>query len=194
MRIANNTPKNPADYKDFITQLLSRFPDKHEGFILLYLLSVADDGWTVNSSVNAMAVQLNMNRKTLLRHINSLCEKGYTVWETIPGLRHPNLLHLRQQIICKETADDATEEATNGTSAVATNGTSQITPKNLKTHCITSRYDEIENPFGTRDRSSDGTSNGATKKEEKQNKEEFPPAPPEEEKKQKKEKNTHTNA
>ena len=108
MRTINNTTKNPTNNIAFITQVLSRFSDKREGLVLVYLLTVADEGWMVETSVNAMAAQLNMHRQTLTRFINRLCEKGYAVWEATAGSRHPNLLHITP-LVTDDVTDCVTE-------------------------------------------------------------------------------------
>ena len=185
MRTNINTPENPKNSIAFINQLLSHFSDKREGLVLVYLLSVAGEGWMVKTSVNAMAAQLNMHRQTLTRFINCLCEKGYAIWETSAGSRQPNLLHLTALV-----TKDVTENVTR-------NVTEEVTTPDSHNHIVEysepDRYKNDENPFATTNVTEVVTAD-VTKKEKEQNKEENPPAPPKEEKKQEKDKNPHTTA
>ena len=200
MNTPTNNYKNPATFATCVTRLLSHFTDKREGLTWIYLLSVADEEGRVTTSINAMALQLDINRKTLLRFIDNLCENGYAAWEKTSGLRQPNLLHLRKWTASNETEDEAMDETrdrtydgTNERTSERTNDrTSSVASKNLETYCQSDRYKEAENPSGTKEWKNGGTTDETTKREKEQNKEENPPAPPKEEKKQQKEKNTHT--
>ncbi|MBO4851235.1 MAG: helix-turn-helix domain-containing protein, partial [Prevotella sp.] len=178
MKINNDFLRQSADTVEGITQLLSRFDDKREGLTWIYLLSLADDEWKVKSSINAMALQLNMHRQTLARLINRLCEKGYAAWEITPGMRRPNLLRLTA-CVTEGVTGSVTEDVTQ--KAHSDDAVTPIEPKgceNPEKPSVTAAVTEMV----------------TNKKETKQKKEENPPALPKEEIKQKKEKTTHTNA
>ncbi len=185
-----------------IAQLLRQFSDKREGLIWIYLLSLADDEGKVDSSVNAMALQLNIHRQTLSRFIKHLCDQGYATWEIKGSSRQPNVLRITA-LATGETTTAVTEERTTAvteerTTFVTENATVHTTPDNSAMHMKPEGYENEDNPYATTDVTTCLTTCLTTdvtgKREKKQKKEKNPPAPPEKEKKQKKDKNPHTNA
>ena len=180
-----------------IARMLSSFSDKREGLIWIYLLSVADEEGRVDYSVNAMALQLDMHRQTLMRFINRLCDKGYAKWEFTATTRHPNRL-LLNTIMAINVTKDVTEDVTMVVADDVTDDVASSTDRHDPVmHCLPERFGNNEFlPLAT-DVTADVTENvtaGVTKREKEQTKEENPPAPPKKEKKQEKDKNTHTTA
>ena len=165
-------------------KLFALFNDKREAMILVFLLAEADEKGRVNSSVYALAQQLNMHRQTLTRIINHLCEKGYATWIKTAAQDQPH-----QLCVTYNMTDDVTDVVTDNVTC-AQEKIDAVTPSvsnifgNMENQLVTTGVTDCVTLYVT----GDVTFGVTYKKETKENKEENPPAPPKEEKKQKKEK------
>ena len=182
-----------------IAQLLRQFSDKREGLIWMYLLSLADDEGKVDSSVNAMALQLNMHRQTLSRFIKHLCDQGYATWEIKGSSRQPNVLRITA-LATGEATTAVTEDVTTvvteeRTTFVTENATVHTTPDNSAMRMKPEGYENEDSPYATTDVTTDATTDATTdvtEKREKNKRKKKIPLHPLKKKKNKKKIKTHT--